>query len=610
MLAALSAFRADGSSMESLGEACFGCHLHHTLPEDSFDRQPYVGGGGRFLLAADARIDNRDELAAALGIGPPDRARLSDCELLLRGWERWGLDLVERLLGDFAIAVWDSRERQLALVRGLLSSRPLFYWHGPGLAAFASSPSALAAIPDTDRRPDIDRIARLVAGDRNGQAGGSLFRGVDSVPHGHAVLIRGGIRSLVRIWVPPESQAAVSVSEAGEALRAELDRAVAAQLRRRDGPVACQLSAGRDSSAVAASAAAAVGNGADRPIALTAAPRADFPAPAIDGWLVDESELAARTAEKVGLTHLVCRPERPDLVELLDRVANLHSQPFGNPVNLPWFAQTCRAAADRGAKVMLMGAAGNFTISAGGIGYLGDYRRQCGLIELLDLAWRLRQADRSIRWRSLAGVAFGSLMPAQWFGRARRLAGRSPAPAANFNLLRPPFRQNVERVANRTGSDARPPGRRRTEQLLEQYEPGDKYTLASWGIDCRDPTADRRVIELCLALPAKALVGSAADRPAYASAFSDRLPIEVVEGRRTGMQAADWYETVAPEALRQAFRRYARHPLVDELFDLAAIELQLDRWPVENGHSEGAYQAYCNQLLRAVAMAGFIDLHF
>ena len=74
-----------------------GKRLFPTLPEDAFDEGPVVGGGGRWSLVADVRLDRRDELAAALGIGADRSPSLSDSALVMAAVERWEEDAVGRL---------------------------------------------------------------------------------------------------------------------------------------------------------------------------------------------------------------------------------------------------------------------------------------------------------------------------------------------------------------------------------------------------------------------------------------------------------------------------------------------------------------------------------
>ena len=89
MLAAQSRF----GSLESAGRVdglALGIRLHPILPEDEHDAQPLIGGHGRFALVADVRLDNRAELAQALGLDPAQLSVMADSAVLLLALERWG----------------------------------------------------------------------------------------------------------------------------------------------------------------------------------------------------------------------------------------------------------------------------------------------------------------------------------------------------------------------------------------------------------------------------------------------------------------------------------------------------------------------------------------
>src|SRR5215213_5249612 len=112
---AMIAAQARYGSRESTGEAgafAFAIRLHPLLPEDEYDAQPLIGGGGRFALVADVRLDNRAELAEALRLEPARVSGLADSGLLLLALQRWGEATPERLLGDFAFAFCDAHERR------------------------------------------------------------------------------------------------------------------------------------------------------------------------------------------------------------------------------------------------------------------------------------------------------------------------------------------------------------------------------------------------------------------------------------------------------------------------------------------------------------------
>lgn len=156
-------------------------------------------------------------------------------------------------------------------------------------------------------------------------------------------------------------------------MRAELERAVAAQLRRRDGAIACQLSSGRDSSAVATTAARILSGTSEKLIALTGAPREGFSGPALGSRLADESHLAALTANAhPNMSHFVCRSEWRPVGPDLRRATNVHFGPLLNPAGLNWSSQVEKQACASGASVLLIGSTGNFSISAGGQSHLVD----------------------------------------------------------------------------------------------------------------------------------------------------------------------------------------------------------------------------------------------
>jgi asparagine synthase (glutamine-hydrolysing) len=98
--------------------------------EDYFDRQPLTGGGGSLRLVFDGRIDNRAALARTLAIFPEQARDWPDSAYALSAFEKWGPECVDKLLGDFAFAVWNERTRQLFLARDHIGAKPLYFYRG------------------------------------------------------------------------------------------------------------------------------------------------------------------------------------------------------------------------------------------------------------------------------------------------------------------------------------------------------------------------------------------------------------------------------------------------------------------------------------------------
>src|SRR6516162_6944416 len=89
ILASQELYGPDAVAQWNSGDVAFGRRLMRVLPEDAFDRQPLIGAGGRYVLVADIRLDNRSEIIGSLQ-NPEPPARLCDAAVLLAAIERWG----------------------------------------------------------------------------------------------------------------------------------------------------------------------------------------------------------------------------------------------------------------------------------------------------------------------------------------------------------------------------------------------------------------------------------------------------------------------------------------------------------------------------------------
>src|SRR5262249_46362605 len=93
MLAAQAIYGPHDNAQWDMGAICVGRRLFRSLPEDIHDNQPLTGGDGRYVLVADVRFDNRDELARACRIAQDQSRTMSDAAVLLAAWERWQEDV-------------------------------------------------------------------------------------------------------------------------------------------------------------------------------------------------------------------------------------------------------------------------------------------------------------------------------------------------------------------------------------------------------------------------------------------------------------------------------------------------------------------------------------
>ncbi len=212
--------------------------------------QPLSNEDGSVWAVQNGEIYNYRDLQRWLA-GRGHRLRTaSDTEVLVHLYEELGPDMVDRLRGMFALAIWDSRQGRLLLARDRLGIKPLFYALSASGLAFASEIKALLA---TGLSRQLDPVALhdylsfdYVPGPR------TMFDGIRKLPAAHRLIADPAIR-LERYWrfPPPAAGRPPSMAQTAAELRSRLDEAVRSHLVS-DVPVGAFLSGGLDSSIVVA----------------------------------------------------------------------------------------------------------------------------------------------------------------------------------------------------------------------------------------------------------------------------------------------------------------------------------------------------------------------
>src|SRR5580704_11609676 len=150
--AAMSFWGPDGHGQWCGDGAGLGHLMLNATPESLHERLPAsIRVASHLVITADARIDNRDELFDALGVPAAGRARTPDSSLILLAYERWGAECVRRLLGDFAFAIWDGRERKLFCARDPFGCMPFVYHYDGKRFVFGSDVKGVLARMESPR---------------------------------------------------------------------------------------------------------------------------------------------------------------------------------------------------------------------------------------------------------------------------------------------------------------------------------------------------------------------------------------------------------------------------------------------------------------------------
>lgn len=108
----------NGSAVWTDGSVALGHQMLHTTPESLHEKLPFEDEDSGLVITADARIDNRKELSEMLGI--EDREDVSDSYFILEAYQKWGEKCPDKLLGDFAFAIWDKNKKNYFVLKIIL----------------------------------------------------------------------------------------------------------------------------------------------------------------------------------------------------------------------------------------------------------------------------------------------------------------------------------------------------------------------------------------------------------------------------------------------------------------------------------------------------------
>jgi asparagine synthase (glutamine-hydrolysing) len=520
-------------------------------------RNPMSNDDGTLWITYNGEVYNFRELRNELeGAGFRFRSR-TDSEVILKAYERWGSECVQRFVGMFAFAIWDRRRASLFLVRDRLGIKPLYYLQGRDEIAFASELKALRLYPAFDA--SIDRMAL-------GQflrfqyvpSPASIYRAVRKLPPGHWLEWRDGSTRVERYWDPirlaQEEEFREPEEEIGERFEALLSEAVRYRMIS-DVPLGAFLSGGVDSSTIVSLMQENTGT----PVRTFTI---GFETPQFD-----ESSEARAVARHLGTVHheQICTTR--DAIDLIPILPRHFDEPFGDSSAIP---------------TMLVSrfARGHVTVVLSGDGgdelFWGYNRYQA--YQRLD---RLMRAPAWIR-HLVAGSL--SLAPDR---RARHAAEWLRMPQEEHDhYLRFVSGLSPRDVVRLSGVAAEPPvlyedARRRLGESrpdavsvrdLVSYLPEDILTKVdrasmAFSLEARVPLLDHRLVEFSLRLPLALKYRNGRSKYLLRRSLYRRVPPPLIERSKKGFAVplARWFAGELRDSLRSVLSpgEISRAGLVD-----------------------------------------------
>jgi asparagine synthase (glutamine-hydrolysing) len=591
--------QAEHHDVRTLGEVTLGAAWRGAIAQGGADPAKLACSSEGFALLADARLDNRGDFLTPLGL--TQAALLTDAQLMLRAIERWGPDVIRRFVGDFALMLWDPRNSCLHLARDVSGQRPLHWWRDGNTVAAASLAKGLLALECVPYEVDERRVLETLASIQH-EGPETYFKGISRVEAGEMVTLNPAANRSRSLWQPPAQPLRFkSHADYAAALLETLDLAVACRLRDAGDNVGSHLSAGLDSSAVTSSAALRFPGMVH---AYTAVPSNGLPElPA--GRFGDEGPLAAETARRfANVVHHRCPAVERLPVEDLAGQLELFERTDLNLPNLAWANRINRLARDEGISVLLVGTMGNATLSYGGFELLGELLARGRVGDVAAEFPAARKAGYGIGrlWRDAAKqVLPGALVRA--FQHSRQGQGETPW------MINPRFAGQAAILAQhlRHADATIEPAEAVRRQMIRGVDMGtfNKGVLLQCGIELRDPTADRRLIEFCLRVPLVEFVRGGQTRALARTALLGRVPETVRLASKRGLQAPHWFAmmSAARGEIVERVLGFGKCPPAQRLLDLERMRRMLEDWP------ETPDEAYRYGLLRGLSAGEFLRLH-
>ena len=490
------------------------------------------------VLHWDGRLDNRDDLL--LRLRDSLRSDTSNAEVARAAYERWGTSGLVHLIGDWSVVIRDHVNRTTVLASDFAGVRPLYYHVKQGHVLWSSR---LQSLVEATGISDLDE--QYIAGFLmfGGCPNRTPYKGIYSVPPGHAACVSSKETSIRRFWTMPIGDTIRYQSEHRyeEQLRSLFREAVAVRLQT-ESPVLAELSGGLDSSSIVCMANHLMRSG-------------DVGASRLTGlsfiWRNSIDEPFIREVESHCGIEGVHISTHDDPLISETQAGNAMPEAFQ-----PLRTSVAATAQRLGARTILTGQNGDLVMGNwfdDSLQVAASLRRfRVGRACEEALAWSkiLRLPIYRVLWQAFRAALPPALTPAAIYAAA----DGSYVPKNTETSLVPGFgdRTGLSESGSFFSTDwmQAPPERRKyfyaltTMLELRQLQPGEPLQH----LDYTHPFAHRPLVEFLMTVPTDVLCRPGEPRRLMRSAFSDLWPPRLRERRSKGLFNAPWQEALRPLA--------------------------------------------------------------
>ncbi|MGG0459567.1 lasso peptide isopeptide bond-forming cyclase [Bacillus mycoides] len=591
LMSDLQKYPADDIQIWHKENAFLGCHAQWITPESVGEQLPFYNYEKQLAITADAIIDNRDELFEKLQVDYSDRKNMTDSELILLSYQKWGEAAPKYLVGDFAFMIWDEKKQILFGARDFSGSRTLYFYRGEEKFAFCTIIKPLFTLPYVEKKLNEQWIAEFLAIPVNFESVDpqlTVYKYIEQVPPSHTVLVKEGKVKFSRYYIPTAGKMLnlKSNEEYEEAFREVYQSAVKARLRTHH-QVGAHLSGGLDSGSVVSFAAKDLRAGNKKLHTFSYVPAEGFVDWTHKGRIADERPFIQSTVQYVGniQDYYLELPERSPLSEIDDWLETME-MPYKFFENTFWLRGVYEKASQRGIGVLLSGQRGNWTVSWGPI---FDY--QAMLLKKLHWIRFYRELHLYSRNIGVKKSRVFEVVRRKAFPFLHQLLSSeeqdvfpiiiNPEFAKKMNVLDRLKEQNID-IKGTSISTAYDMKREQFEKtyywsINGTYETKLSLRYALWD---RDPTNDLRIIQFCLSVPEEQYVQNGLDRSLIRRATKNFLPDKVRLNQRVrGVQGADGVYRMAPfwNEFIEEVQELSVDPVISEFLNVEVIKKAISK---------------------------------
>ncbi|MDR4925446.1 lasso peptide isopeptide bond-forming cyclase [Peribacillus simplex] len=619
LMTALEKYPADSIQTWHSEKIFLGCHSQWITPESVGEQLPFYDSERQCAITADAIIDNRNELFDKLDVNKADRNSVTDSQLILLSYLKWGEDSPKYLIGDFAFMIWDLKKRKLFGARDFSGSRTLYYFQNTEKFAFSTVINPLLNLPFVEKKLNEQWLAEYLAIPgmfESVDSNTTVYKSIRQVPPSHSISVVEGSVSLHRYChlADVEKKYLKTDREYEEAFRNVLDEAVSARLRTHH-KVGSHLSGGLDSGTVASFAATELRKG-NKPLhTFSYVPVEGFIDWTHKSRMADERPFIQSTVQHVGNINdsYMSFENRNPYSEIDDWLETLE-MPYKFFENTYWLSGIYEAAHEQGIGILLNGQRGNWTISWGPL--LEHYATLLKRVNWFRLYKELNQYSKNIGVKKTRILKAVRKKAFPFTDRKSQLSEQDHFPM----LINPEFakRTNVFNKLNEHGIDLT--GTKfpsayevRKNQFNNLYywnitgTYGSKLSLR-YSVWDRDPTNDLRVIRFCLSVPEEQYVRNGLDRALVRRSTKGYLPDKVRLNLRTrGVQGADGVHRMASQwnEFINELQQLSKDPQMAELLNMQIINDAITKIKGEP-NAEYAFDFEFRILMRSLILYRFM----